>query len=229
MRLLIYIAVFFFNSFVFGQDLKKDLIQTNQYLNNLSNFSLEVNYAVNDSLNEQGSVSVYRSNEGFFYTMGSTNIVINQKNTLIIDNEQHTIIYSNNVNRKDNKKFDVQKSLLKGLDTLIAKVDSIYFTIQNDKKTYFLRSEKSYFNLIEIQFSKEMINQVVYYYNPDFVEGEIGLKAINNLKVEENPAFDQKLLTSNFYLQMVNGSYQPTEEFKKYILIYNESADEYFE
>lgn len=229
MRKLGCIIFLFLTSFAFSQDLKKDLIQMNQYLDNLPGFSLGVNYSVNDSLNDQGFVSVYRNADGLFYQIGKTNMLINQTNTLIIDNENHTIIYSTNTSKKNKEKFNVQKSMLKRLDSLIANVDSVYFALNNGKRTYYLRSKDNYFDLVEIEFSNDMIEVVTYYYNPKYVDNQSGLKAINKLNVVENPTFDQKLLNTNFYIQLVNGTYQPTVEFKNYVLIYNESADEYLE
>lgn len=229
MKKVVCFLALFLTSLLYSQDLKKDLIQMNQHLNTLSSFTLDVNYSVNDSLNEQGFVSVYRNVDGLFYQIGKTNMIINQTNTLIIDNENKSIIYSINTVKKSKENFNVQKSMLKGLDSLIANVDSVYYALNNSKKTYYLRSKDNYFDLIEIEFSNEMIDLVTYYYNPKFVDDQVGLKAVNKLKLEENPSFDQKLLDTGFYLQLVNGEYQPTGEFKNYLLIYNESADEFFE
>lgn len=214
--------------FAFAQDLKQDLLQMNKYLNDLSSFRLEVNYEVQDSIKEEGSVSVVKCSEGLFYQMDGTSIVINEQNTLIVDDQKRTIIYSENLKKKNKRKFDVQKNLLTGLDSLITQMDSIYFMQKDDKKMYYLRSKEAYFNLIEIEFSEKVMDKVIYHYNPKYVDEQVGLKAVNTLNFIETPEFDRKLLQTSFYMELVDTIYHPTESFKNYLLILNANADEYF-
>lgn len=214
--------------FVFAQDLKQDLVQMNKYLNDLSSFRLNVNYEVQDSIKEEGSVSVVKCVDGLFYQMDGTSIVINEQHTLIIDDQKRTIIYSENSKKKNKGKIDVQKNLLTGLDSLIEQMDSVYFMQKDDKKMYYLRSKDAYFNLIEIEFSGKVIDKVTYYYNPTHVDGQVGLKTVNTLNFIEAPEFDRKLLQTSFYMELVDTTYHPTESFKNYLLILNANADEYF-
>lgn len=214
--------------FVFAQDLKQDLVQMNKYLNDLSSFRLNVNYEVQDSIKEEGSVSVVKCVDGLFYQMDGISIVINEQHTLIIDDQKRTIIYSENSKKKNKGKIDVQKNLLTGLDSLIEQMDSVYFMQKDDKKMYYLRSKDAYFNLIEIEFSGKVIDKVTYYYNPTHVDGQVGLKTVNTLNFIEAPEFDRKLLQTSFYMELVDTTYHPTESFKNYLLILNANADEYF-
>lgn len=220
---------------VFGttvaQDLKKDIQQMNEHLNDLSHFQMEVVYSAGDTtdLLEEGSVSVYVSKEGLFYNMDESSIIINEKNTIIISDEEKSIIYSDNSTQKSKKGFDIQKQILKGLDTLIANVDSVYFADNNGLKTYYLRAKDHYFNLIELEFSGVYLTKITYYYNSKFVEDKEGLKAINKITINENPVFDKQLLETGTYFKSENGTLIPSEEFKNYILIYNESSEEIFD
>lgn len=226
------ILLFFFSGTLLAQDLKKDLLKMNDYMNKLTRFQMNIIYSAGDTtdLKEEGEVSVFVAPEGLFYNMEATNIVINEQNTIMLDDEEHTVIYSDNAKtKKQRKEFDFQKQLLSGLDSLIGGADSVYFALNGTNKTYYLRNQDGYFNLIEIQFTGTLMSQIIYYYNPSHVDNEVGLKAINRIEVVENPTFDLSLLKTEKYYTIQNGTTVPTEEFKNYILIYNESGEEFFE
>lgn len=212
-----------------AQDLKKDMLEMNRYLMGLQDFRLTVDYQVEDSLKEGGSVSVFVSEKGLFYQLEGAEILINHQNTIIVDEQNRSLIYSNNETKKGKKRFQVEEDLLKGLDTLIAAADSVYFQKTNeDKRMYFLRLPKQYFSLVEITFKGKMIEKVSYHYNPDFIDGQQGVRTVNHLKVEEKPEMDLQLLDSAFYLKKEGEEVLPTENFKNYILVFNESSEEYF-
>lgn len=216
---------------LFGQDLKKDILDMHSYIDKLEEFQMTVVYAGGDTndLNEEGIVSVFVSKEGIFYNLEESSIVINESNVILVNDEEKTLIYSNNIKTKKKfREFDFQKNMIKGLDSIISNADSIYYADNNGSKTYYLRDKDGYFNLIEMQFSGVFLNQIIYYYNPVFVE-EVGLKAINKIKIIEKPVFDKQLLKTVWYYTILNGETVPTETFKNYILIYNESSEEYFD
>jgi hypothetical protein len=231
MRLLIFILLATFNS-VFGQDLKADLIRFNKYLTELDEFKLNVTYSAGDSieLKEENEVSIFVSNEGLFYDIEETKIIINEKNTFLINDKDGTIIYSDNIDTKKIKKKDIdyQKVLLSGIDSLIQNSDSLYSYKDGTKTIYYLRNKKGYYNLVEIHFNNNIIDQLIYYYNSTYSIEE-GLKAINKLDLEVDPTFDKKLLKTENYIISENNNIKPTEEFKNYILIYNESSENIFE
>ena len=215
----------------FSQDLKASMELMYEKLNKHDNYRLTVNYSAGDTTDafNSGAASVLVSDKGMFYLTDFATMMVNNDKMIIVNAEDKTLIYSDNskYDKKNHSNYAYSNILLNGIDSLITTADSVYFAIKGDKPCYFLRFKNQYFNLIEIVFKDNIISEVLYYYNDTFVE-EQGLTAKCKLYFEGNPVFDPNLLETNYYLTYGNGAYSPTEEFRNYVLIYNESTDSYF-
>lgn len=213
----------------FSQDLKQEIAAMNAYLGTLKSYRMTVAYAAGDStdFSDEGIASVLVGPEGFFYSTGFAEMIINPSHTIIVNEEDRTLICSENSKGK-RRNASVGNTLLEGVDTLVAAADTVYFLNNGDERLYVLRLEKSYFHLVEMSFRGKILEKVVYHYNGDAIDRE-GVKAVCHVSLEENPEYDPHLLQSDFYFRKSNGSLQPTETFNGYLLLMNESTESYIE
>lgn len=220
--------IFFAGTILTGraQDLKQDLAVMNAHLEQLPDYRISVDYSAGDTsdLSDSGSASVLVSPKDYFYLTEFASMIINEQHTIIVNEEERTLIWSENQQRSKHDK-PLNTSLLEGIDTLIASADSVYFTPNGNKRTYHLRFNNSYFDLVELTFEGLYLSHVLYFYNPA-VSGEQGLTASCSVRIEEHPDYDRQLLTSDFYFtQLKGGNALPTEAFTGYVLIYNASIE----
>jgi hypothetical protein len=198
-------------------------------LENLSDYRINVHYAAGDTSDffDQGDASVLVGKEGLFYQTPFAFMIINDTHTFILNEEEKMLLYGDN-KAVSGKTRPIQNYVLSGLDTLIETADSVYFSKQDNKRTYYLRFTSSYFDLISLSFSEYYLSEVVYYYNAE-QSGESGMTANCQISIDENPEYDHNLLTSTYYITQSNGQVTPTETFTGYVLVYNESIESYFE
>lgn len=225
--ILLTVVLFLTVSSVFSQDLSLEFERMYKKLEKLTTFEFVVDYAVNDTSefrNENGKLSVLITPDGYFYKTEFGEILINRANTLIINEEERMIIYSDNQSLKKKEETYSFSTMLKGLDSLITHSDSIYFSFDGVDRIYYIRSNYSYFNLIELRFNGDMLTTVDYYYNPEIIEKE-GIRATNKIVLDEHPVFDPKIFQTSFYFTIQNNQVVPTENFTGYGFVYNESAD----
>lgn len=214
---------------VFGQDLKTEIAAMHERLAGLENYRLTVRYAAGDTADffDQGNASVLVTPQGYFYQTDFAEMIINQQHTFIINEEERTLIYSDNV-QHPKKTVALNESILQGIDTLIATADSVYFTPNGDQQVYHLRFKNSYFNLVELTFKGNYLQKVLYFYNEAFVE-QAGMTAVCYMEVDEHPEYDKALLLSDYYIHQTNGGVVPSESFTGYVLVYNETIESYTE
>lgn len=212
----------------FTQDLKKDILEMNLELKRLGEYKITVEYSVGDSVEfiDQGTASVLMAVDGLFYKTEFAEMIINPANTIIVNEEERTVIYSDNKSEPKNK-LSVEDILLNGMDSLIESSDSIYFTQAGlNDKTYYIRFSNKYYDLIELTFNGNFLSKVIYYYNETFA-GDAGLIATNDISFDFEPNFNNQLFSTNYYLKNENGTIKPTEEFLGYVLIYNQSIESF--
>ncbi len=228
MKSISILLVFF--GFVFhsqGQELVSEFKTMYSKLEKLRNFRFEVKYSTNDTtgIDDEGVVSVLVTPKGYFYQTGFCEILINENHTILINDEDRMIIYSDN--KKLNKKEEKMtfSNLLQGVDTLVSSADSIYFSFDGLERVYYLRFSNQYFELVELRFSGDMLKHIDYYYNEAMVE-VAGMKASNDIKLIENPEYEEAIFTSEFYFTYQNKKNIPTETFSGYGITYNESTED---
>lgn len=215
----------FFGNLI-GQDLKKDISDMNSRLENLPDYRIDVEYTAGDTSDffNEGFASVIVSETGLFYQTDFASMIINAENTIIVNEEEKTLIYSDNEKKKSKKDTPLDKYILQGIDTLLKSADSVYFTISDTKRIYYLRFSHAYFNLVELTFDGVFLSKVIYYYNEE-VSGEKGVTAVCKVHVEEAPVYNKELLQTGFYLKEQSNKIYPTGQFTGYLLIYNESIE----
>ncbi len=228
MKSILILVVFpgvFFHSY--SQDLSQEFKHMYAKLEQLHTFRLEVQYATNDTtgLSDEGLLSVLITPKGYFYQTGFCELLINQDHTILINDEDRMIIYSDN--RKLEKKEERMSfsNLLQGVDTMISSADSVYFSFDGLERVYHLRFSGQYFDLVELRFSGDLLKHIDYYYNPDMVEMN-GMKASNDIVLIENPEYDPALFNSSFYFTEQANKRIPTETFSGYGITYNESTNQ---
>lgn len=223
--LLFFLMICFFGSLI-GQDLKKDISVMNAHLGDLPVYRLDVEYTAGDTTDffNEGFASVLVSEKGLFYQTDFASMIINSENTIIVNEEEKTLIYSDNEKTGSKKGTPLDNYILQGIDTLLRSADSVYFTLSDSKRIYHLRFSDAYFNLVEMTFEGTFLTKVVYFYNED-VSGEKGLTAVCKVHIEEAPIYQEKLLLTDFYFKKQNNKIYPTEQFTGYLLIYNESIE----
>ncbi len=225
---LLYI-LFFISFGANSQDLNKEFEKMNSYLSTLKNYSLSVDYQVGDASEpDSGKVSVIVSPEGLFYDFGSSKMIINHSNTILIEGQSKTIIYSDNKEVKLKKSISLSEQMIRGIDTLVSKSDSISFYLNGKSRVYNLRFENGYFNLVQLEFQEHILTKVIYYYNSDFVHKE-GLKTICFMKVEENIDIQKHFFQTSYYIKENNGTMVPSSNFNNYLIIYNESLENFID
>ena len=219
-------VIIFFCPFVSAQNLSNEFKQIYNKLDQLNTFQFMVDYSSNDTaeFTEQGRINVLFTPEGYFYQTEFCEMVINKEHTIIINDQDRQILYSQNENLDKTSKSVTTGMLLNQIDTLVTKADSIYFSFDGLDRVYYLRFANQYFNLVELRFAGEMLNQIDYYYNSDFV-GSKGLKARNEITFIENPEYDSRILKTDFYFVEKNKTMIPTEEFSSYRVQQSESAN----
>ncbi len=227
-RLILLMSFLFLTvSGVFSQDLSLEFERMYKKLEKLSTFEFLVDYAVNDTsdfTSQNGRLSVLITPDGYFYKTEFGEILVNKANTLIINEEERTIIYSDNQSLKKKEESYSFSTILGGLDSLIAHSDSIYFSFDGVDRIYYIRSNQSYFNLIELRFNGDMLSTVDYYYNSEIIEKE-GVRATNKVLLDEHPVFDPGIFQTTFYFTIQNNKVIPTDNFSGYGFVYNESAE----
>lgn len=208
-----------------AQDLKADFQSMYTLLDGLASYELGISYSAGDSsdLADKNEISAYVSKQGFFYDLGFSTIVTNATHTLVIDPSEKTIIYSDN---KEDKQKTLQgaEMLLQSMDTLLTHADSVYFSLSGNTKNYYLRFKGGYFELVHLEFQNDFLSKATYFYNAAYVE-KPGLKAVCNVTLTKEPAFDAQLLNTAYYMSGVSGAMKPSEAFSSYLLIYNESVE----
>lgn len=209
----------------FGQDLKQEIAAMNAHLETLPDYRISVDYSAGDTSDffDQGSASVLVAPGGFFYQTEFAAMLINQQHTVIVNEDERTLIYSDNTTAPKHSPT-LANSVLQGIDTLVTSADSVYFTANGSQRIYHLRFTNAYFDLVELTFEGLYLTQVLYFYN-EAVTQEQGLTAICHVQVEEHPTYDPQLLTSGFYFTLNNGQAVPTAAFTDYVLIYNEAIE----
>lgn len=209
----------------FGQDLKQDIAAMNAHLEALPAYRISVDYSAGDTSDffDQGAASVLVTPGGFFYETEFAEMLINQQHTIIVNEDEHTLIWSDNAQTSKNS-ITLTNSVLQGIDTLITSADSVYFSSNGTRRIYHLRFNNAYFNLVELTFEGVYLTNVLYFYNETVVETP-GMTAVCHVQVDEHPTYDPQLLTSDFYFVRKNGQLVPTEAFTGYVLIYNESIE----
>jgi hypothetical protein len=211
----------------FAQDLKQELTNMNLRLDSLPDYRITVQYAAGDTSDffDDGTASVIVSPDGYFYHTDFAEMVINRQHLLIINEEERTMIWSENQSEVISQVHQLP-SMLQGIDTLIAAADSVYSAANGQDRNYYLRFTNGYFTLVELTFRGPFLSQVNYHYN-ETVSGTPGITAVCHIAIDEHPVYDKQLLSSDFYLLQSPDAVVPTEQFKGYILIYNESIDSY--
>lgn len=210
-----------------AQDLAAEFEGMYHKLEQLKSFRFIVDYGTSDTtqFNDKGKVSVLATPQGYFYEMGFCELLINKQHTILINEEDRTIIYSDNSKlEKKEPRLDFSH-LLNGVDSLIKQADSVYFSFNGLDRIYYLRFSDHYFNLVELHFTNDMLRHINYYYNPTYVE-ETDVTASNDIELIENPDYNPELFDSRFYFTRENGNTIPTDTFSNYGLIYNESTEE---
>ncbi|MDF3028071.1 MAG: hypothetical protein K0S23_2378 [Fluviicola sp.] len=224
------LLIAFFSPLAGAQNLSKEFQQIYSKLDQLKTFQFIVDYSSNDTLefSEKGKVNVLFTPDGYFYQTAFCEMVINREHTIIINDEDHQILYSKNENLDRTNKSVTTGMLLNQIDTLVTKADSIYFSFDGLDRVYYLRFANQYFNLVELRFTGEMLRQIDYYYNADFV-GNTGLMARNEITFIENPEYDARILRTDFYFVEKNKTMIPTEEFSLYRIQQSESTNSILE
>lgn len=219
-----------FSPVIFAQNLSKEFEQIYDKLDKLKTFQFIVNYSSNDTLefSEKGTVNVLVTPDGYFYQTDFCEMIINKEHTIIINDEDHQILYSKNEKLENKDQSVTTGMLLNQIDTLVTKADSIYFSFDGLDRVYYLRFAHQYFDLVELRFTGEMLHQIDYYYNTDFV-GNKGLKARNKIIFIENPEYNSRILRTDFYFVEKNKMIIPTEEFSTYRIQQSESANSILE
>lgn len=209
-----------------SQNLHKEFEEMNDYLKSLSGYSLQVSYNASsaEEIIEEGDVSVYVNSAGLLYRMGPSTMMINDEFVILVEDEDHTLIFSENQKVSKRKSVDLMDQMLIGIDSLITSADTIIYYQFEDNRKYTIRNEKAYFNMVEVSFKGKVVSKVDYYYNSDFVE-ESGIKTTCLVRFADKSTADSQFLDTNYYISEQNGEYVPSENFPNYILIYNE-ADE---
>jgi hypothetical protein len=225
------LLLFFAGALLTGraQDLRQELTAMNGRLEQLTDYRITVDYTAGDTsdLSDSGTASVLVSPGGYFYNTEFASMIVNEKHTLIVNEEERTLIWSEN--RKANKKKpSATGTVLQGIDTLIASADSVYFTVNGTDRIYHLRFHGSYFDLVELTFRENFLSHVLYFYNPE-VSGGPGVTASCNVQIDEHPVYDKQLLETDFYLTQQDGATLPTAPFTGYVLIHNPSFESTFE
>lgn len=194
-------------------------------LDGLKEYRLVVDYAAGDTsdLFEQGEASVLVTPKGYLYNTDFAEMVINAKHTILINEAERTMVYSDN--QKSKQKTNMNELLLEGIDTLVGKADSVYFTLNGSERVYHLRFSNSYFDVVELTFTGSYLSKAVYFYNAAVAE-TAGMTAVCNMKVEEQPVYDARMLESQFYFTGAREKAVPTDTFTGYVLIYNTSFEE---
>lgn len=219
-------VIIFFCPFLFAQNLSNEFKQIYNKLDQLNTFQFIIDYSSNDTaeFTEQGRVNVLLTPDGYFYQTDFCEMIINKDNTIIVNDEDRQILYSKNEKLDKVNKVVTTGMLLDQIDTLVTKADSIYFSFDGLDRVYYLRFAHQYFNLVELRFNNDMLAQIDYYYNSDFV-GSKGLSARNKISFIENPEYDSSILKTDFYFIEKNKIIIPTEEFASYHIQESESAN----
>lgn len=214
----------------FGQNLREEFVAMNEYLGSLSNYRLGVSYSAgNEEESDEGDVSVVVDNRGLFYHLGTSKLIINKQHTILVDDSDHLLVYSDNQEvKKPNESFSLADQMLRGIDTLVQSADSIYFHTEDGRRIYTVRFTDAYFDLIQLSFEGKILREIEYFYNEAYVD-EKGLRAKCNVTLEPNVTIDATLLQTSFYLREQNGEYVPSDNFNNYLIIYNESLESYFD
>lgn len=225
---LVFIALVV-SSLLRAQDLKKEFTQMNDFLNEMSAYKLSVQYtAGNEEQTEQGLVSVVVHPKGLFYDIDRSHMMINEDYTVLIDDQERMLVYSENQEVKRRKSFSFSDQLLKGIDTLMANSDSVMFSQDEKVRTYTLRFENSYFDLIQLHFEGQMLGKVEYFYNEEFIH-EIGVRTTCLVTLDRETTIDEKVFDTSFYITENNGTIVPTEKFSNYLITHNEALESYFD
>lgn len=215
---------------VAAQDLRAEFETMNSHLIALENYRMTVDYRAGDDKEEfdKGIVSVFVGAEGMFYSMKGASIAMNKENVILIDEEERSIIYSDNQKVKKKESMFLTDYVLKGIDSLISQSDSITFFEEGKHRVYNVRQPHGYFNLVQIKFAGKTLSEVVYHYNSDFIEEE-GMTSVCKVDIEENIEFDSKYLSTEFYITERNGAMVPSTYFDNYLIIYNESLENFMD
>lgn len=223
------LVISLFCSAALNAQIKAEMQRMQERLSTLDSYRVNVTYAAGDTSDffDEGNASVLVGKEGLFYQTPFALMIINQEHTFILNEDEKMLLYGDNksVSRKVRP---VQEYILNGMDTLIAQTDSVYVTEKGGKRTYFLRFSNNYFDLIEMSFKGDYLSEVTYYYNKEYA-GESGVTAHCEVTIDENPTYDPLLLQSTYYITSTTGQTTPTEQFKGYVLVYNESIESYIE
>ncbi len=213
-----------------SQDLRREFESMNEHISTLSNYRLSVKYLAKGASDiiDEGVVSVFVDSSGLFYNLGSSSIVINHEKMILLDDNDRTIIYSDNQKVKKRKSVALLDNMMVGIDTLISSSDSITFYNVGGVSTYNLRFTNSYFDLVQVSFENHVISKIEYYYNSDIIDEE-GVKTTCEVLFEENVKFDHNYLNTAFYMTEKDGKLIPSQNFNNYLIIYNESLESYID
>ncbi len=211
---------------LFAQDLSKEFQQIYSKLDQLKTFQFVVDYSSNDTseFKEEGGISVLFTPDGYFYQTNFCELVINKGNTILIDEDERIIRYSQNEELDKSVQSVTTGMLLNQIDTLVTKADSVYFSFDGLDRVYYLRFANQYFNLVEMRFSGDMLKHIDYYYNSDFV-GTKGLKVSNKITLNTQPVFDPNILRTDFYFVEKDNQIIPKEDFASYRIEKSESVN----
>lgn len=223
--LLTYLLLMSFTSF--SQDLRSEFVQMNEYLEELVQFKISVNYSADDTQEvEKGTISAVVHPKGLLYSLGEgSGMMVNKKNTVLIEPSEQQLVYSNNQKVKEDKSISLIDKMLQGIDTLIARCDTVIFHREGDQRVYNLRFKNAYFDLVQLYFTDRFISKAVYFYNEEFVEYS-GSRATCNLWIDPEVEIDEELFETSYYLEKEAGQMKASEKFKNYKIVYNESLEE---
>ena len=211
---------------LFAQDLSKEFQQIYSKLDQLKIFQFVVDYSSNDTseFKEEGGISVLFTPDGYFYQTNFCELVINKENTILIDEDERIIRYSQNEALDKSIESVTTGMLLNQIDTLVTRADSVYFSFDGLDRVYYLRFANQYFNMVEMRFSGDMLKHIDYYYNSDFV-GTKGLKVSNKITLNVQPVFDPNILKTDFYFVEKDNQIIPKEDFASYRIEKSESVN----
>ena len=170
--------------FANAQDLSLEFKKMSETLDAYDNYQMVVNYAAgDDAQKDEGKVSVIVDPRGLLYDLSGAKMIINEDHTFLIDDAERSLVYSEQQDVSKMETVNLVDKFLNGIDSLVAQSDSVYFYENNGLRIYNLRFESEYFNLVEVEFKDDMLTEVRYHYNSDFVKEE-GLLAVCELEIK---------------------------------------------
>jgi hypothetical protein len=201
-----------------SQDITSDLKKTFESYSTRQALSIDiavVAYATTNKIAMQQKATLLKQGEQFFYRLEDTEMLVTQKNVLLVNHYNKTIVFR----AIDKKEYEyIQKTKLGWeLDTMLANVDSIRYEAKGNNRYYEIFSAQRPIHKTDVllDVSSERFDKITYHYNQT-LEGNIS--RIEITFQENNNPVSTADFSEKKYIVREGSKYKLSNLFRNYDL-----------